>query len=112
MRRKDVLKLDDVSLDKKVKIQGTQFDRKRKLNDKDWKKVRSLLKRGYSYNYISEVFGVKAKTIRYGVDEEFRKYCIQHMTGKHSGVDTCTFENRVSYKRNLIKRRKIKVKNI
>lgn len=66
MRRKDVLKLDDVSLDRKVKIQGTQFDRKRKLNDKDWKKVNSLLKRGYSYNYISEVFGVKAKTIRYG----------------------------------------------
>ena len=43
---------------------------------------------------------------------EFRKYCIQHMTGKHSGVDTCTFENRVSYKRDLIKRRKIKLKNI
>lgn len=112
MRRKQILNLDDVTLDRKVKIQGTQFDRKRKLKDKDWKKAKKLLDKGRTYEEVAAVFGVKPKTIRYGVDEDFRAYCISHMTGKHSGVDVCTFDNRVSYKRTLIQKRKIKVRAI
>lgn len=112
MRRKAILNLDDVTLDQKVKIQGTQFDRKRKLKDKDWKKVQRLLKKGLDYKQIAEVFGVTPHCIRYGVDEEYRLHSIEIRSGKHTGVDTCTFENRVEYKRNLIQKRKIKARTI
>ena len=106
MRRKAILNLDDVTLDQKVKIQGTQFDRKRKLKDKDWKKVQRLLKKGMDYKQIAEVFGVTAHCIRY------RLHSIAIRSGKHTGIDTCTFENRVEYKRHLIQKRKIKARTI
>lgn len=112
MKRKQVLQLDDMTLDQKVKIQGTQFDRKRKLTDKDWKKVNKMLKKGLDYKQIAEMFGVTPHCIRYGVDEEYRLHSIAIRSGKHTGVDTCTFENRVEYKRYLIQKRKIKAKTI
>lgn len=112
MRRKQVLNLDDVTLDKKVKIQGTQFDRKRKLKDKDWKKVSRMIKKGFNLTQIAEVFNVDPRTIRYGLDEDFRRKTISFMSGKHTGVDVCTFENRVDYKRTLIQKRKIKASSI
>ena len=112
MRKKQVLSLDDVTLDKKVKIQGTQFDRKRKLKDKDWKKVNRMMKKGFNFTQIAEVFNVDPRTIRYGVDEEFRNRVISYMSGKHTGVDVCTFENRVTYKRTLIQKRMIRASSI
>lgn len=112
MKRKQILQLDDLTLDQKVKIQGTQFDRKRKLNDKDWKKVNKLLKKGFDYKQVAEVFNVTAHCIRYGVDEDYRRHSIEIRSGKHTGIDTCTFENRVEYKRHLIQKRKIKAKTV
>ena len=112
MRRKQILNLDDLTLDQKVKIQGTQFDRKRKLKDKDWKKVNILIKKCLTYKQIAEVFGVTEHCIRYGLDEEYRLHSIAIRSGKHTGVDTCTFENRVEYKRYLIQKRKIKARTI
>lgn len=112
MRRKKVLQLNDTALDTKIKIQGTQFDRKRKLTDKDWKKVRRLLKKHHTYKEIAAIFNVSPKTIRYGVDETYRRRCIEWSSGKHTGVDKCTFEDRVNYKRYLVKKRKIKVRTV
>ena len=112
MKRKQILKLDDLTLDQKVKIQGTQFDRKRKLKDKDWKRVRKLIKKGFNYDQIAAKYGVTAHCIRYGLDEEYRLHSIAIRSGKHTGIDTCTFENRVEYKRYLIRKRKIKAKTI
>ena len=113
MKRKQVLNLSDIDLDKKIKIQGTQYDRKRKLTDKDCAKASKLYNnKGYTYETLGEMFGVHPTTIKYYLDPNFRALRIKHAGGKHTGVDVCTFENRVDYKRNLIHRRKIDVKSV
>lgn len=112
MKRKEVLNLDDFTLDKKVIIQGTQWDRKRKLSDKDLKKIVKLLKKGYDYEELGEMYRVTPHCIRYNTDEEYRRHAINIRSGKHTGIDTCTFVNRVNYKRYLIQKRKIKARTI
>lgn len=112
MKRKELLNLDDFTLDKKVIIQGTQWDRKRKLSDKDLKKIVKLLKRGYNYEKLGEMYRVTPHCIRYNTDEEYRRHAISIRSGKHTGIDVYTFKNRVDYKRLLVKKRKIRVKDI
>ena len=112
MKRKDVLKLDDLTLDKVVKIQGTQYDRKWVLKEKDYKKAAKLYARGLTYEEIAVMFGVDPRTIRYHLDEDYRLHRISTSTGKHTGIDTCIMQERVLYKRDLIRRRKIKAKTI
>lgn len=112
MKRKELLNLDDFTLDRKVIIQGTQWDRKRKLSDKDLKRIVKLLKKGYDYEELGEMYGVTPHCIRYNTDEEYRRHAISIRSGKHTGIDICTFENRVEYKRHLIQKRKIKARTI
>lgn len=112
MKRRDILKLDDLTLDQKVKIQGTQFDRKRKLKDKDWKKIKRLLSRGFTYEQVASKFNCSIQTLRYNLEEDYREMKLLSMSGKHTGIDVHTFEDRVLYKRTLIKKRKIKAKTI
>lgn len=112
MKRKELLNLDDFTLDRKVIIQGTQWDRKRKLSDKDLKKIVKLLKKGYDYEELAEMYRVTPHCIRYNTDEEYRRHSISIRSGKHTGIDTCTFVNRVNYKRHLIQKRKIKARTI
>lgn len=113
MKRKAILNLDDLLLDKKVKIQGTQYDRKRRLNDKDLKKIQKLLtKRGFTLDEVAALYNVDKRTIRYHLDEDYRRIRIEQSTGKHTGIDVYTFANRVEYKRYLIQKRKIKAKTI
>ena len=45
MKKKDILALSDRELDKVVKIAGTQYDRKRKINDKQIASAKRLVKK-------------------------------------------------------------------
>ena len=115
MKRRAILKLDDITLDQKVKIQGTQFDRKRKLTDKDINKMRKLIGKGYTLDNLSLIYNVDVRTIKYNLDPDYKAHIQSYQAenyGKHTGIDTYNFENRVAYKRLLIKKRKIKARII
>ena len=107
--RQEILKMDDITLDSKVTIQGTQFDIKRKFNDKQLDQIQDRISKNIPIETIAKEFNVSEWVIKYNTDLKFREHQLQLRSGKHTGVDTMTFENRVNYKRNLIKDKKIKV---
>ena len=111
--RKQVLKYDDKTLDAKVKIQGTEFDRKRKYDFKTVEDMRYLyIVKGKSISEISKIFEIPYTTVAYNVDEDFKVNFNAKRSGKHTGKDNITKENRAQYKRYLVKKKKIKVAGV
>ena len=110
--RQEILKMDDITLDSKVIIQGTQFDRKRKLNDKQLDQIQDRLSKNIPIEAIAKEFNVSKWVIKYNTDPSFREHQLMIRMGKHTGEDNITFENRVNYKRSLIENKKIKVAGI
>lgn len=102
MNKIDILKLNDNELDKVVKIQGTDFDRKRKVTAQLLKKMIKLENRGKSYKDIAKKFGFTTKTVRYNLDPEYREFWKANYAGPHTGKNHITKNNRVSYKRELV----------
>ena len=110
MKKKDILALSDRELDKVVKIAGTQYDRKRKINDKQIASAKRLVKKGKSFEYIIKKLklNVTKNTIRYHLDEEYRRYRIDHANYGRS-VAACKrgdyneiLKDRAAYKRKLV----------
>lgn len=102
MNRIDVLKMTDGELDKAVKIQGTDYDRKRKVTSKVLAKMRKMESLGKAYADIARELGLSTKTVRYYLDEDYRtNYKFSH-SGAHTGKDNITKKNRVAYKRELV----------
>ena len=94
--------MNDVEVDKAIKIQGTQFDRKRVLDDHDVQSAKRMHEAGVSLRQIAKKFQVDWRTIKYNIDEEYRKYTLSKMSGIHTGNTRCDFAERVAYKRSLI----------
>ena len=109
MKRKEIKNLNDFEVDQLVKIQGTQFDRKRKLTDKDIKSIKKLLSKGIGIEHIAEMFDVTVHTIKYNTDPDYRLHSINIRSGKHYGQTVMDTLNRAAYKRSLVLKRKIKV---
>lgn len=100
--RIEVLEMTDGDLDKAVKIQGTDYDRKRKVTSKILAKMRKMESRGKKYTDIARELGLSTKTVRYYLDEDYRtNYRVSH-SGAHTGTDHITKKNRVAYKRELV----------
>lgn len=110
--RSTILKYDDLQLDQVVKIQGTQYDRKRKLSDAQVDAIKAKLDKNIPIEALAKEYNVSAWVIRYNTDPEFRAHQLQIRTGEHTGVDTMTFEDRVAYKRSLVEHKKIKVRGL
>ena len=102
MNRIDVLKMTDGDLDKAVKIQGTDYDRKRKVTSRILRKMRKLKSRGKEYADIARELGLSTKTVRYNLDENYRNNYKLSLSGAHTGKDHITKKNRVAYKRELV----------
>ena len=107
-----VLKYDDEKLDSIVKIQGTQYDRKRKLTDSQVNEIKGKLSKNIPIEALAKEYNVSEWIIKYNTNPDFREHQLKIRTGDHTGVDTMTFENRVAYKRSLIKDKKIKVRGL
>lgn len=105
----ELLKLTDEALDKKVKIQGTQYDRKRKVTDKTIAKMKSLASTGKSVSEIAKKLGLNYITVKYNVDPMFKAIFNAKRSGKHTGKDHISVKDRVAYKRDLIAAGKISV---
>lgn len=111
-KRKKVLKLDDITLDRVVKIQGTEFDRKRKFTDAQVQQMKALLTSGVDKKDVAKKFHCSLHTMLYNTSEEYRIAAIQRRSGKHTGVTHMDFENRVEYKRGLVKSKKIDIAKV
>lgn len=117
--RKLILSLDDSDLDRAVKIQGTQFDRKRKLNDAQKKRIEKLFSSGScSLEELAEMYNVDYRTIRAYIDPTYREhvnnlsrswYEKTHYNGHTPEELKRSMLDRIAYKRKLVKKRKIKV---
>lgn len=104
--RRDLLGMSDAQLDKVVKIQGTKFDRKRKISDKTIASMKRLVGKGIDVKEIAKKLDVSTFMIKYHTDDEFRYKFNFFRSGKHTGVDKITPADRAQYKRDLVKSRK------
>ena len=110
--RKTVLKMDDITIDNKVKIQGTNFDRKRKYTKEFFNQLRSEANNGATIKELARKYSMHEMTIKYNIDDAFRKtYNSRRKKGTHA-IGIMDFANRVTYKKNLVKTKKIKVSGI
>lgn len=110
--RKIVLNMDDLSIDTKIKIQGTNYDRKRKYTKEFFNQLKSEFDNGASIKELSVKYSMRADTIRYNIDSQYRsRYNARRKKGTHP-VGTMDFDNRVAYKKKLVKSKKIKVSGV
>lgn len=107
MTKIEILKMMDADLDKAVKIQGTEYDRKRKVTSPAIKKMKSMLKKGKTYQQVAEALGFSKTAVRYNTDPEYRRYHLAGCTGKHTGKDKVSTKNRIQYKRQLVAEGKV-----
>lgn len=106
MTKREILKLSDNKLDKMVKIQGTNYDRKRKVTKQMQTRMMQMLKAGKSINSIAEHFSVTPHTVKYNTDVEYKKWWNTSRDGKHYGANNSNATERGAYKRSLLKARK------
>lgn len=98
--------MTDMEVDKKVRLIYTQFDRKRKLTDRQVETCKRNLQKGKrTVAELAKKYKVSEFVIKYNTDPEFRKAAINARSGKHYGITTADFDNRVAYKRKLMKNR-------
>lgn len=107
MTKIELLTMMDADLDKTVKIQGTDYDRKRKIGKSGLKRMQTLLKKGKTYQQVAEALGCSTTAVRYNTDADFRTKHLAGCTGKHTGKDHVTIENRIQYKRALVAEGKV-----
>ena len=99
----------DSEVDKAVKIQGTPYDRKRKITSSTLTKMQKLSKKNKTFAQIAKELGLNYTTVRYNLDDEFRKTYNATRNGAHTGKDHISIQNRVAYKRALVAEGKISV---
>lgn len=101
-RKIELLTMTDDALDATVKIQGTEYDRKRKVAPTTLKKMASMYKKKSSISEIANKLGLNYLTVRYNVDPVFKAEFNAKRDGKHTGKDNITIKDRVAYKRSLV----------
>ena len=109
-QKKEILRMNDHQINSVVKIQGTKYDRKRKISDATIKKMNKMYEKGYTVPEICKALNLNNTAVRYHVDPSFRIRYNQKRNGAHTGVDKITVENRIAYKKELVNKRKISVK--
>lgn len=109
MKKRDILKLDDKQLDVKVKIQGTKYDRKRKISDWTIRRMKWMSKLGKSPVEIANKLGLSITGVKYNIDPEFKRLHNERRNGAHTGTTHITTADRIAYKRSLVSKGKIGV---
>lgn len=109
MKKVDLLKLNDMELDKAVKIKDTDFNRNHKLTHEQIKAIRKAFNKGTSITKLAEQYGVAYPTIKRHVDESFRLKVNADRKLYASYITTTNdLHERAQYKRQLIQSGKIK----
>ena len=111
--RSTILKYDDLQLDQVVKIQGTQYDRKRKLTERQVAEIVDELGEGIPVEALAQKYNVSEWIIKYNTDPAFRAHQLKLREKKSKAhINAMDFEDRVAYKRNLISSKKIEVRGL
>ena len=97
----EALTLTDDKLDEVVKIQGTVYDRKRKVTPKMATQMSKMLQKGKKLEEVANMFNVSTHAVMYNIDPTYRAMHLSRC-GKHTGTDHITVKNRVAYKRTLV----------
>ena len=111
--RKTILTYDNETLDSIVKIQGTQYDRKRKLTERQVAEIIDELNKGIPVEALAQKYSVSEWVIKYNTDPNFRAHQLKLREKKSKAhTNVMDFEDRVAYKRNLISSKKIEVRGL
>lgn len=102
MTKKEILALSNSQLNEVVKVQGTDFDRKRKFTTEYLVKAIKMYKAGFAMKDIAKTLDVDIRTVRYNMDPSYRKWILSNASGKHTGIDTISAASRAIYKRTLV----------
>lgn len=103
MKRSKLLNMKDSVLDKEFKIAGTQFDRRRKLNEKEIKTMQKLYNQGIPITDICILFKVTYPTVKYHCEEGFKELTnSMRSLYAQDGKLRCDFKNRCQYKRLIL----------
>lgn len=100
MTKSDIYNMTDYSVNRAVKIQGTKFDRKRKLSEKTISEIMRLNRCGCSDSKIAKKLNLSSSNVRYYTNEEYRNM-VNHRKGSHS-KGYLSDSNRAEYKRKLV----------
>jgi len=73
MTKNELLSLSDNQLNKAVRIQGTDYDRRRKVTKEIKYRMQRMYDSGKDYKYIANHYGVAPNTVRRNLDESFRR---------------------------------------
>lgn len=102
MNKIEILTLNDYQLDRTVRIDGTKYNRRNKLNPNDIKKMKKQYEKGKSIPDISALFNVCEWTVRYHCVPGFKDVVKRKPTyGNHYGKVQSVTE-RATYKRKLV----------
>lgn len=111
--RKTILTYDNETLDSIVKIQGTQYDRKRKLTERQVAEIVDEMGKGIPVEALAQKYNVSEWIIKYNTDPSFRAHQLKLREKKSKAhINVMDFEDRVAYKRNLISNKKIEVRGL
>ena len=67
MTKKEKLALSNAKINSMFKVAGTDYDRRRKLTNKEIYNIRKSYASGKDENYLADKYGVTASTIKYHV---------------------------------------------
>lgn len=98
----NVCAMSNHAIERNVRIGGTDWDRHVKVTSGMREEMRRLVEEeGYSYSQVGQMFHVKAATVKYNVNPEYRAKVLSSQTGRHTGKRSSLME-RVAYKKRLV----------
>lgn len=100
MNKSDIYNMSDSGVNKTVKIQGTKWDRKRRVSMKTVAEINRLQMCGCSNSKIAKKLNLNYSTVRYYTDDEYKNK-VNHRKGAHSH-GYLSDSNRAEYKRKLV----------
>ena len=107
--------LSDIEVDRLVRISATEFNRRRRLTDKQIAVIKKLrIDFHMSWKELAELTKVDPRTVRYHCDAAFRRSRIKqarYPTKKSNVYDPVKIKDRIEYKRSLIAEGKITTLN-
>ena len=106
--REKVLGKSKTFIDTHIKIQGSMWDKKRKLDDKAIKKIRKMRDKGITLHTIAEKLNVSVFIVHYHTSAKCREKHLKSRNGIHYGnTVNYTIANRIDRKKGLIEMGKV-----
>ena len=114
MNKKELMNESARVIDSMVKIQGTNYDRKRKVTKSMKRRMEQMYNAGKSYSTIANYFGVAYGTVRYNLDEDYKASlnAKRNEYARNWQPDSSTVAERVEYKKELLQNKNFKLASI